>query len=59
MPLRYARRLEAQGVFKALLPTAFTTVGTGCAVTSAKNMGRGIASELKEAGVDAVLLVAT
>ena len=59
LPLRYARRLEKEGAFKHLYSTMFSTMGTGCAVTVAQNMGRDIASELKEAGVDAVLLVAT
>jgi betaine reductase len=59
LPVRYARALEKPGLFKELYHTAFTTVGTGCAVTAAKRMGEGIVSELKEADVDGVLLVAT
>ena len=59
MPLRYARAFESQGAFKYLHPTFFTTVGTACAVTAAKNMGKGIARELKAESVDAVLMVAT
>ncbi len=53
------RVFESRGAFKRLHPTIFTTVGTACAVTAAKNMGQGIARELKEASVDAVLMVAT
>ena len=59
LPLSHARKLEAQGAFKGLFPTSFTTVGTGCAVSAAQRMGEGIAAELEEAGVDAVLMVAT
>ncbi len=59
LPVRYARALEKLDLFKELYHTAFTTVGTGCAVTSAKRMGEGIVSELKEADIDGVLLVAT
>ena len=59
LPVRYARAFEALGLFKELYHTAFTTVGTGCAVTSAKNMGEGIVAELQEADIDGVLLVAT
>ena len=59
MPVRYARAFEKLGLFHDLYRTAFTTVGTGCAVTVAMRMGAGIASELKEADVNAVLLVAT
>ena len=59
MPVRSARAFEKLGIFHDLYPTAFTTVGTACAVTVAQQMGRGIAGELKEAGVNAVLMVAT
>jgi len=59
LPLRYARRMEAQGEFKSLYHTCFTTAGTGCAVSVAQRMGAGIAGELRDAGVDAVLMVAT
>lgn len=59
LPVRYARAFEKLGLFDELYHTVFTTVGTGCAVTMAKRMGEGIASELKEADIDAVLLVAT
>jgi len=59
LPLPRVRELESQGIFKDLYPYYFATTGNGTAVTDAQNFGRAIATELKEAGVDGVLLVAT
>ena len=59
LPLRATRELEAQGVFKGLHPYFFSTAGNGMRVRAAKTLGEGIAAELKEADVGAVLLVAT
>ena len=59
MPLRYAREYEAQGVIGRVHPTIFTLPGVGTPVDKSKRFGEQIASELREAGVNAALLIAT
>ena len=59
LPLRAVRELESKGVFGKLHNIYYATTGNQTAVASAQRMGRQIAGELKEAGVEAVLLVAT
>lgn len=59
LPLPTVRRLQKQGVFNELYGYYFATTGNGTAVSDARRMGREIARELKEAAVDAALLVAT
>lgn len=59
LPVRAARELEKQGVFKSLFPYVFSTVGNGMRMKAAKALGVGIALELKQGQVDAALLVAT
>ena len=59
LPLPIARQLEKQGVFKSLYNNYFATTGNGTAVSDARRMGKEIARELKQEGVDAALLVAT
>ncbi len=59
MPLDTVRYLEDRGVIRGVYPQFFTTTGNGTAVRAARRMGSEIAAELRENGVDAVLLVAT
>ena len=59
MPLRSIRELEARRVIGSIYPYFFSTAGNGMAVKAAAAIGEEIAQELTEAGVDAVLLVAT
>ena len=59
LPLRSIRQLEAEGVIGGVYPSFFSTAGNGMAVRSAKKIGEGIAEELSEADVGAVVLVAT
>lgn len=59
LPLDVMRELEKEGVFKKLYDFAYTTTGTGTAVANAERFGQEIGRELKEAGVDAVILTAT
>jgi len=59
LPLAASRRLEARGAVKALYPFLLSTAGVATAVKDSKNIGRGMAEELKAARVDAALLVAT
>jgi glycine reductase len=59
LPLRSVRQMESRGAIGRILPYFYSTAGNGMAVTAARNIGETIAPELKDAGVDAVLLVAT
>ncbi len=59
LPLSTVRDLEAEGIIGKVYDTYFATTGNQTAVTAAQRMGREIATELKEQGVDAALLVAT
>lgn len=59
MPLPTLRELERQGVIKEIHPYFYSTVGAGTSVRKSREMGKKVASELKEAGVDAVIEVAT
>lgn len=59
LPLRTVRQLESQGIIGGVHPYIFTAVGNGMSVKAAKRIGEEITKELKEAGVNAVLMVAT
>ncbi len=59
MPLRYMREFEKQGVVGGTHPIIFTLPGVGTPVEKSIRFGEQIARELKEAGVDACILVAT
>jgi glycine reductase len=53
------RELEGEGVFGKLHPYLYTTTGTGTSVANAERFGQEIGRELKEAGVDGVILTST
>ena len=59
LPLPVLRELEAEGHIGGIYPFFFSTVGNATAVSRAKEIGAEIASEFKEAEVQAALLVAT
>ena len=59
VPLDAVRALEAQGRIGTLHDTFFTTSGVDTPVATAARFGQEIAKELKEAGVEAVLLTGT
>jgi glycine reductase len=59
MPVDAMRAYEREGKIGKLHDTYYVTVGTGTTQAYAAKFGKGIAAELKEAGVDGVLLVAT
>ena len=59
IPLDVLRELEREGVFARIHPWLYTTTGTGTSVAHAERFGQEIGAELKEAGVDAVLLTST
>lgn len=59
VPLDAMRAYEQEGKFKKLYDYYFVTVGTGTTQNYAARFGKEIAIELKQAGVDAVVLTAT
>lgn len=59
LPLDVMRAFEKQGVFAKLHDKFYSTTGTGTAVSFAEKFGREIGEELKNAGVDAVILTST
>lgn len=59
LPIDAMRQLEKEGVFGKLHDYVYTTTGTGTAVANAERFGQEIGAELKEAGVDAVILTST
>ena len=59
LPLDVMRAFEKQGVFGKLHDKFYSTTGTGTAVSFAEQFGREIGEELKQSGVDAVILTST
>ena len=59
MPVDIMRDLVKNGKVGALHEYIYTTVGTGASLINGEAFGRGIASQLCEAGVDAAIMVST
>ena len=59
IPLDAMRAYEKEGKFAKLYDYYYVTVGTGTTQNYAAKFGKEIAAELKQAGVDAVILTAT
>jgi glycine reductase len=59
LPLHVLRGLENRGAIGQILDDFFSVTGVGTAVADSKRMGAQMAGELKEQGVDAVIMVAT
>jgi len=59
LPLDVMRELEKEGVFGKLHDYVYCTTGTGTSVAHAERFGQEIGEELRQAGVDAVILTAT
>ncbi len=59
LPVDVLRLFEKEGKIGKLYPYFYTTTGNGTAVASAKQFSAEIGAELKEAGVDAVILTST
>lgn len=59
VPLDVARQLEEEGRIGAIHDFFYTTMGNGTPVATAAKFGREIGEELKEAGIEAVLLSGT
>jgi glycine reductase len=59
LPVDVMRELEQEGFIGKLYDWIYTTTGTGTAVAHAERFGREIGAQLKEAGVDGVILTST
>ncbi len=59
LPVDVMRTLENEGVIGSLHNTYYATVGNGTSVANAKKYAHAIGLELKEAGVDAIILTST
>jgi glycine reductase len=59
VPLDVVRELEREGRIGALHDTFYTTTGNGTPVATSVKFGQEIADELREAGVEAVILSGT
>ena len=59
LPLSHLRKLEADGIVGRVAPEIITLPGVSTPVAKSKRLGAQMAQELKEAGVDACILVAT
>jgi glycine reductase len=53
------RQFEADGVVGSIHPDLFTMPGVGTPVEKSRRMGELMAQEIKDAGIDACILVAT
>ncbi len=58
MPLPSLRKLVADGVIKGIYPYFYSTVGNQTAIGPAQEIGKSIAKEFKEAGIEAAIEVA-
>jgi betaine reductase len=58
-PLDILKELEKEGKIGKVYQYFYTTTGTGTAVANSRKFGEEIGKELKEAGVDGVLLTST
>jgi glycine reductase len=58
-PLDALRELEREGRIGKVYDYMYTTTGTGTAVANARAFGKEIGAELKDAGVDGVILTST
>ena len=59
LPLDALREMEKEGKIGKVFDFFYATTGTGTAVANARKFGEEIGKELKEAGVDGVLLTST
>ncbi len=58
-PLDMMKKLEKEGVIGKVYDYFYTTTGTGTSVENSEKFGREIGQELKDAGVDGVILTST
>lgn len=59
VPLDILRDLAKEGVIGGVHEYYYSTAGTGASLINAEGFGKGIAASLKEAGVDAAIMVST
>lgn len=59
VPLDMMRKLEKEGYIGKVYDYFYTTTGTGTSVENSAKFGREIGQELKDAGVDGVILTST
>jgi glycine reductase len=59
VPLDAVRELEAEGLIGSLHDAFYTTSGVDTPVATSAKFGREIAEELRDAGVEAVILTGT
>lgn len=59
LPVDVMRQLEKEGIIGKLYEYYYATVGNGTSVANAKKYGAAIGAQLKNAGVDAVILTST
>lgn len=59
VPLDVMRDLENEGKIASVFPYFYTTCGVGTNVETSKEMGRGVAEDLKKSGVRAAILTST
>jgi len=59
VPLDVMRVLEKKGVIGKLHDSIYATAGVGTSLDNSRNIGQGIAKQLKTAGVDGVILTST
>jgi glycine reductase len=59
LPVDVLKEMESEGVFGSLASTFYSTSGNTTTVQSSKNVGQGIAKQLQEEGVNAVILTST
>jgi len=59
VPFDVMRELEDRGVIQKLQPTLYSTTGVATTIEYSQRIGKGIAKELKDSGIDAVILTST
>jgi len=59
VPLDTLRQLEQEGIIGRLFETVYSTAGLGMTLSNARRLGRDIAQQLRQAGVEAVILTST
>lgn len=59
VPIDVLREFEKKGVIGKIFETYYTCAGVGAPMTASMKVGKGIAKELKEHGVDGVILTST
>jgi glycine reductase len=59
VPLDALRTLETEGAFARLHDDFFSTVGCGMPIATATQVGQAIAQEMKEKGIEGIVITAT